>query len=73
MIRPHHITILGYELLVYHLESGSSAWLDGNMLGRLQKVKDAYRVESGELLPLEPALEKLVRKYLAETADLERV
>ena len=73
MIRPHHVTILGYGLLVYHLDSGSSAWLGGKMIGRLTKVKDQYRMDTFQTLPLELALETLVRKHLAETAEVERV
>lgn len=72
-IRPHHVTVLGYDLLVYHLESGSSAWLNGTCIGRLTKVKDQYRTESGVLTPLDEALESLVRAHSAETSEVERV
>jgi len=70
-IRPHHVTVLDYELLVYHLESGSSAWLNGRCIGRLTKVKDQYKTESGELFPLDQALEHLVRVHSAETSGVE--
>lgn len=74
MIRPHHINILGYGLLVYHLDSGSSAWFpDGVCIGRFSKMQDQYRTEAGELLPLQAALESAVRKHLAESAVIERV
>ena len=72
-IRPHHINALGYGLLVYQLDSGTSAWLDGTCLGRLAKVKDLYRTEAGELLPLQAALESLVRKHMQESAEVDRV
>lgn len=75
MIRPHHVTILGYELLVYHLDSGSSAWLNGTCIGRLVKVKDGYREKHSGADPtaLDSALEELVRRHTRETAEVERV
>lgn len=72
-IRPHHINVLGYDLLVYHLDTGSSAWLDGTCIGRLSKVKDLYRTEAGELLPLQDALESLVSTHLKQSGVIERV
>ena len=72
-IRPHHINVLGYVLLVYHLDTGSSAWLDGTCIGRLTKVKDFYRTEVGDFLYLQAALETFVSKHLAESAVVERV
>jgi len=72
-IRPHHINVLGYDLLVYHLDTGSSAWLDGTCIGRLSKAKDQYRTEAGELLPLQAALESLVRNHLKQSAGVELV
>lgn len=72
MPRPDRPTVLGYELLVYHLESGSSVWINGTCIGRMAKVKDKYRLESGVLIPLDEALEVLVRAYSAES-EVERV
>lgn len=72
-IRPHHVNVLGYDLLVYHLESGSSAWLNGTCIGRLTKVKDQYKTESGVLIPLDEALENFVRAHSAEKSGVEIV
>ena len=73
MPRPDRPTVLGYELLVYHLDNGSSAWLGGSCIGRMTKVKDQYRLESGELLPLEQALEHLVSVHTKQSSEVERV
>lgn len=72
--RRQFVTILGHDIMMLHLDSGSSAWFpDGVCIGRFSKMQDQYRTEAGELLTLQAALESAVRKHLAESAVIERV